>query len=99
MHQSVRQSVRHLVRPLVHSSVALTFEFNNSEENLVALSPFRPFRPSLSPQDPTGVLILQNAKGLFLSQDLARANYQAESAEILHGTLLGDSTWVNLGVF
>ena len=47
----------------------------------------------------TGVLILQNAKGLFLSQYLARANYQAESAEILHGTLLGDSTWVNLGVF
>ena len=47
----------------------------------------------------TGVLILQNAKGLFLSQDLARANYWAESAEILHGTLLGDSTWVNLGVF
>ncbi len=47
----------------------------------------------------TGVLILQNDKGLFLSQDLARANYQAELAEILHGTLLGDSTWVNLGVF
>ena len=47
----------------------------------------------------TGVLILQNAKGLFLSQDLARANYRAESAEILHGTLLSDSTWVNRGVF
>ena len=47
----------------------------------------------------TGVLILQNAKGLFLSQDLARANYRAESAEILHGTLLRDSTWVNRGVF
>ena len=46
-----------------------------------------------------GVLILQNDKGLFLSQDLARANYQAELAEILHGTLLGDSTWVNLGFF
>ena len=47
----------------------------------------------------TGVLILQNDKGLFLSQDLARANYQAELAEILHGTLLGDTTWVNRGVF
>ena len=47
----------------------------------------------------TGVLILQNAKGLFLSQDLARATYRAESAEILHGTLLGDSTWVNRGFF
>ena len=47
----------------------------------------------------TGVLILQNDKGLFLSQDLARANYQAELAEILHGTFLGDSTWVSRGVF
>ena len=47
----------------------------------------------------TGVLILQNAKGLFLSQDLARANYQAELAEILHGTFLGDFTWVSRGVF
>ena len=47
----------------------------------------------------TGVLILQNAKGLFLSQDLARASDRAESAEILHGTLLRDSTWVNRGVF
>ena len=47
----------------------------------------------------TGVLILQNDKGLFLSQDLARANYQAELVEILHGTLLGDTTWVNRGVF
>ena len=52
-------------------------------------------RPRLS----TGVLILQNAKGLFLSQDLARANYRAESGEILHGTLLSYSTWVNRGVF
>ena len=50
--QSVRQLVHHLVRTLVHSSVALTFEFNNSEVNLVALSPLRPFRPSLSPQGP-----------------------------------------------
>ena len=47
----------------------------------------------------TGVLILQNAKGLFLSQDLASANYRAESAEILHDTLLGDSTWVSRAFF
>ena len=45
----------------------------------------------------TGVLILQNAQGLFLSQELARANYRAGSAEILHDTLLGDSTWVSRG--
>ena len=52
------------------------------------------------PSNPfTGVLILKIDKGPFLSQDLARANYQAELAEILHGTLLGDTTWVNRGVF
>ena len=59
----------------------------------------RAFKPGAALQSFTGVLILQNDKGLFLSQDLARANYQAELAEILHGTLLGDTTWVNRGVF
>ena len=44
----------------------------------------------------TGVLILQNGQGLFLSQELAKANYRAE---ILHDTLLGDFTWVSRGFF
>ena len=39
----------------------------------------------------TGVLILQNAHQLFRPHTLARTNYQAELAEILHGTLLCDS--------
>ena len=38
----------------------------------------------------TGVLILQNAHPLFHTHTLARANYWAELAEILHA---GDSTW------
>ena len=47
----------------------------------------------------TGWLILQNAHHLFRTQTLARANYWAELDEILHGTLLGDSTWDSRGFF
>ena len=47
----------------------------------------------------TGVLILQNAQQLFHTHTLARTNYWAELAEILHGILLGDSTWDSRGVF
>ena len=36
---------------------------------------------------------------LFHTQYLARRNYLAELAEILHGIYLGDSAWVNRGVF
>ena len=35
----------------------------------------------------------------FSYPSLARTNYWAELAEILHGILLGDSTWDNQGVF
>jgi hypothetical protein len=72
---------------------------DEDEEEEVELLRRNRAKDSTAQQEDTGVLILQNAKGLFLSQDLARANYQAELAEILHGTLLGDSTWVNRGVF
>ena len=47
----------------------------------------------------TGWLILQNDHHLFRTHTLARANYWAELAEILHGTLLGGSTWDSRGVF
>ena len=43
--------------------------------------------------------ILQNAQPLFPTQTLARTNYWAELAEILHGNLLGDSAWDSRGVF
>ena len=55
--------------------------------------PFKGTRPY------TGVLNLENANPLFLSQELVRRNYLVKWAEILHGTLLGDSAWVSRGVF
>ena len=47
----------------------------------------------------TGVLNLENANPLFLSQELVRRNYLVKWAVILHGTLLGDSAWDSRGVF
>ena len=58
------------------------------------------FKKNYRPRTPyMGVLILQNDQGLFLSQELTRANCRAESAEILHDSLLGYSTWVSRGFF
>ena len=47
----------------------------------------------------TGLLVIQNAQHLFCSMTLDRRNYWAELDEILHGTLLGYSTWDSRGVF
>ncbi len=47
----------------------------------------------------TGWLVLQNAHHFFRPHTLARPNYWVELAKILHGTLLGDPTWVSRGFF